>query len=201
MATLPLVPSQIDLVLQQITLQMGLNLSNPNGLPVTQNYYGCRCEWQQQGQPAHQISEDVVYVRAIEVDDRYNRERYLYYNQGVDASGNDLNNQVTNYTRVWEVMWEVWGPNSFDNARQIRSQLFKQAIHDLFANSQLYCVIDPAAPVRLPDYLANQWWERVDFTCRFNEFVTEVDTQATILSNEIIVENFSGVIADITVED
>src|SRR5271170_454586 len=116
MATLPLVPAQMDLVLQNITLQMGLNLSNPaNADP---NYYGCRCEWQQQGQPAHEITEDVVYVRAIEVDDPYNRERYLYYNGAEDAQGNDDNNQVTNYTRVWDVMWEVWGPNSFDNARQ-----------------------------------------------------------------------------------
>jgi hypothetical protein len=176
---------------------MGLQLSNPGNLTPTQNYYGCRCEWQQQGQPAHKITEDVVYVRAIEVDDRYNRERYVNYleNQGQDE------NEVTNYTRVWEVMWEVWGPNSFDNARQIRSQLFKQAIHDLFMQANLYFVPNPAAPVRLPDYFANQWWERVDFTARFNEFVTETDAQSMALSAEIIVEDSNGVIADITVEE
>ena len=203
MATLPLFPKQMDALLQQITLAMnanivapGLILANPDNLTPAQNYYGVRCEWQNTGQPFQESSEDVIYVRAIEVDDPYNRERYENY---LENYGEE-NNQITNYSRIWEVSWCCYGPNSFDNARQLRSALFQQTIHDLFANSQLYMVTDPAAPVRAPEYENGQWWERVDFKCRFNEFVTEVIAQPMVLSAEIIVEDSNGIVAEIPVE-
>jgi hypothetical protein len=211
MATLPLVPSQMDAVIQALTLAMGLNLStdpnpnnpdspnNPNYNPLSPppNYYGCRIGWQQQGQPQQRITEDVVYVREIEIDDQYNRIRDVSYDLSED--GNTYT-KTTNYTRVWRVFWCVYGPNSFDNARKIHSRLFDQDIHDQFAASQLYWVTDAEAPVRAPEPYDRQWWERVDFSARFNEFVTEEYVTQYALSTEIIIDNELGTeIADITV--
>lgn len=106
---------------------------------------------------------------------------------GAPAGG--IVTKITNYTRVWEVYFTVYGPNSFDNARKIRSRLFDQDIHDQFAQSQLYWVTDPPAPRRVPEFKDEQWWERVDFTARFNEFVTETYTAPVVQSAEIIVLN------------
>lgn len=200
MATLPINPSQMDAILIDITIKIpGLTTSQyadpVDSSDATPNpYYGVRSDWQQMGQPFNHIDEDVIYIRAVEVDDAYNRIRDVSY------SG-DGTTQTTNYTRVWEVHWTCQGPNSFNNARLIRSSLFKQDSHDLFANSQLYWITDPAAPQRMPEQEDAQWWERTDFVAKFNEFVTEVDTVPTVLVSEIILENSGGVIADINVEN
>jgi len=211
MATLPLVPKQMDALLQSIVLNMNLQLSfdpnpnnpdspnNPNYDPndPPPNYYGVRCEWQQRGQPFPDIDEDVVFIRAIEVDDQYNRIRDVSYEE---TSSQFI--KITNYTRVWEMFCGVYGPNSFDNARKIRSRLFDQDIHDQFAASQLYFVTDPSAPQRIPEQRNAQWWERVDFAARFNEFVTEQYVTQYAETAEIVVYNeLETEIADIEIPE
>jgi hypothetical protein len=134
----------------------------------------------------------VVYVRETEVDDQYNRVRDVSYAQSsVGAAPNVVTTttKITQYTRVWEVFWTVYGPNSFDNARKIRSALFDRYVHDQFARNQLFLVTDPRAPVRAPEFHDGQWWERVDFSAKFNEFVTETYSVEMTESVEIIVVN------------
>ena len=193
-ATAPLVPIQIETVLQSITIAM---LGLPAPTPVTPpaqdpTYFQVRIGWQQRGQPFQNIDQDVTYILADEVDDQYNRVRDVHYEQTTDAEGDIILTKVTNYTRVWDVLFCTYGPNSFDNTRLLRTRLFDQDIHDMFANSQLYLVADPAAPVRAPEEKDGQWWERVDFRARFNEFVTETRAEGYAASVEIIVENEEG---------
>lgn len=200
----PLTPKQMDLILQALTLNMGLQLSNnPNGAQ-NPNYYGARCEWQQRGQPFPAITEDVVFVRSVEVDDQYNRVRDVTYSQSTAGSPPVITySKTTQYTRVWEVFWCTYGPNSFDNARKLRTRLFDQDIHDQFAATLLYLVTDPAAPRRLPEEENGQWWERVDFSARFNEFVTEVYSQTGGYVSSVettIQDQFDNKFADFTVE-
>jgi hypothetical protein len=175
MATAPLFPKQLDSIVQTVTLSMNLNLSNATP-PLTPNYYGVRCGWQSEGQPANKIDEDIVFVREVEVEDQYNKVRDVSYS---------LDAKTTNYTRIWEFFWSVYGPNSFDNARKIRSALFDQYIRSAFAQANLYCIPDPTAPRRFPEKRDGQWWERVDFSCRFNEWVTETYAPEFIESVEI----------------
>lgn len=199
MATLPLVPAQLDAVLQAVTISM-LGLAPPDApQPGTQDpsYFAVRCGWQQLGQPFQKITDDVTYVRALEVDDGYNRVRDVQYTPTADGA-----TKTTSYTRVWEAYWTVYGPRSTDNARLIRTRLHDQDIHDQLSASQLYFVPDPAAPTRAPEFQDGQWWERVDFRARLNEFVTETLEEGAITSAEIIVENELGVqTADITVQE
>lgn len=203
----------MDAIVQQITIAM-LRLPPPDPtIPAGQQdpaYFAVRAGWQQQGQPFQKITDNVTYCRAEEIDDEYNRIRDVSYattdvnrvpypgnppggyGQG-GYGGTDLSTLITikttNYTRVWRVFWCCYGPNSFDNARQIRTRLFDQDIHDQFASSQLYLVTDPSAPIRAPEPFGKQWWERVDFSARFNEFVTEEYVEQAAISNEIIVFN------------
>jgi hypothetical protein len=83
--------------------------------------------------------------------------------------------QLTTYQRVWQTSWELYGPNSFDHGRMIKSALFTQVVHDTFAalNLNLYWVPDPPCPRRVPYYSDAQWWEMVSFDSRFNEGVVE----------------------------
>jgi hypothetical protein len=133
----------------------------------------------------------VVYIRAVEIDDPYNRVKDISYSQQT-VDGTTTLTEIKNYTRVWEVFWTIYGPNSFNNGRLVRTRLFDQDIHDLFANSQLYFVTDPSSPRRVPEEKDGQWWERVDFSARFNEFVTESREQNYVTSTEIVLYDSLG---------
>jgi hypothetical protein len=202
MATAPLVPAQIEATFQAITLSLGLQLSYapPGSIgadpPPSQNYYGVRIGWEQEGQPFQQITEDIAYLRCYEVDDQYNRVRDLIYSTNLPYT------ETWKFTRVWETYWSIYGPNSFDNARIIRSSMWLQSVHDMFASANLYWVTDAGAPVRAPELMDGQWWPRTDFHARFNELVTETNAQNSVVSAEVLLyDEFGNQFADITVED
>jgi hypothetical protein len=179
--------------MQGIVIVM-LGLPAPtNVVPPAQDpsYFAVRIGWEERGQPFQKITENVTYILAEEVDDQYNRVRDVHYTE-TTVDGVTTYTKVTNYTRVWEVLYASYGLNSFDNARKLRTRLFDQDIYNLLAQSNLYLIADPSAPIRTPEQKDGQWWERVDFRARFNEEVTENYVTESLLSVEIIVENQAG---------
>lgn len=188
----PLTPNQIDLVMQSATIAaLGLALQSPAN-PADPAYAAVRVGWQQQGQPAFKVTEDVAFLRCAEDDDQYDRIKHPSIVNG---------QQLFQYTRVWRVWWMLWGPNSFDRARILRSSLFSQAIHDLLSAASLYLVTNPRAPQRVPEHKDNQWWERTDFSAQFNEMVTETPPVTFATSVEILGYTDQGQFCDITVEE
>lgn len=186
-ATTPLVPKQIDSVMQNVALDaLGID---PAVVTNAVAYSKVRIGWQKQGQPAWKIDEDVVIIRSVEEDDPYNRIRDEEIDVNVDDPTTLLDS--VGYTRVWRVFWTLYGPASFDNARIIKSALLKpgQDIHDLLVEANLYLVTDLEAPKRVPELYDEQWWERVDFECLFNEQVTETQLVNTVTSVQITVES------------
>ncbi len=192
LAALPLTTQQFESVVQALTCSM-LGLGAPTAGSASAK--AVRVDWQQTGQPAQQIGEDVAYLKCLTVDDQYNRVR--------DRSVVNLSNgadELTQYTRVWEVTWEIVGPNSFDHARRIRSALFWGEIRYQFSLSNLYLVPDLREPQRVPEIRDGQWWPRTDFSARFNEFVTEQYITGTAASVEVITEVASGIISDVVIK-
>lgn len=202
----PLTPNQVQSAMQLLTATLLGYIAPgtpPSSVPPSV-YAQVRQEWQQRGQPFNAIGDDVTYLRSYEIDDQYNRQRDVQTVSNpadVDPSNPTTVLQVTTYIRVWQTVWEIQGPNSFDNARKIRSGLFTQDMHDAFAASGLllYLVTDPAAPRRVPYFSDGQWWERVDFEASFNERVTETVVQNIVASVEVIVNDDDGVVADFTI--
>lgn len=186
----PLVLDDMNKLMQLATLAcLGIDPASPGAFATV------RIGWQRGGAPAWKINEDVVVLRCTEEDDDYNRQRDEKYTT-LDAQR--LNDTFT-YTRVWRITWSLYGPNSFDNARKIRSGMFLQSIHDQLAPSNVYLVTDVSAPQRVPEYFQGQWWERIDFNAKFNEGVTETQPVNAIATSEIQVYTKDGKVADITV--
>jgi hypothetical protein len=176
----PLTPKQVNNVMQQVTMTyLGIAPTDP------QRFAKVRVGWQQQGEPAFTIAEDVVIITVVEDDDPYNRIRDFEYVTG-EA---DTAIEITTYTRVWRINWQFWGPNSFDHARMVRSGLYTQKATNITVASNLYCVMDIPAPRRLVENDNGQWWERVDFSCQFNEAVTEAPNLGLVTSVEVIVND------------
>jgi hypothetical protein len=188
----PLTPNQVNLVFQSATIAaLGIALQSP-AIANDPAYAAVRVGWQQQGQPAFGIDEDVVFVRCAEDDDQYDRIKHPSVVNG---------QQLFQYTRVWRVWWDFHGPNSVDRGRILRSALFSQATHDALSAAQLYLVTNPQAPQRLFEEKDGQWWERVNFSAQFNEMVTETPPVAFASSVEIIGYTAQGQFCDITVEE
>ncbi len=187
----PLNNDAVNELLQTTTITvLGLDLDPAK-------YAKVRVGWQKRGAPGWKIDEDVVIVRATEEDDdRVNRQRDEDFSTVDPATL--LSTQ--SYIRVWRCFWTVYGPNALDNGRKIRSALFQQIFHDIYAKGGLYPVMDIAAPTRVPELFQGQWWERVDFACLMNEGVVETSDVSSIASAEVIVEKGEGGV-NIVVED
>jgi hypothetical protein len=183
-----LTQDQIDVLLQQMTLDM-------LGLPVTPSSSDVRLEWPSEGAPFQNRTDNVCYLSCVVVDQEYDKIRELALLEG-DATHLT---ELFNYTRSWTIKWCFYGPKSTDNARAVKSALFIDSFTDQLSLSQLFPVSDYPEPVRAPELIDGQWFERVDYEAIFSEFVTETISIQTVASVEVIVNDETGVIADFTV--
>lgn len=144
-----------------------------------------RIAWPTEGSPAWKRDEDVVFVRISESDDDYNRQRDTVY----EVKDTDNAWQRTAQTRVLQVTWICYGPNSFDKAFAIRSALYTPQYRETLAGNGIYPVPAFEAPRRAPELFAGQWWERTDLTARFNAHIRIDTTIPYLRSADITVKN------------
>ena len=131
---------------------------------VSTSAYAVRISWPTGGAPSWKNTEDICFLRIVEKDDEYNRQREAKF----DAA---RLNQITTYTRVIEVSFVFYGPNSFDHAQTVRDQIFYQKNHDTLALQNIYLIPDIHSPKRAPELFQGNWWERTDMSMDFNELI------------------------------
>ena len=179
--------AQINAIIQPATLGM-------LGMGGDSTSAAVRIEWPTQGAPFQQVGDDVCYIRCVTRDDPYNRIR-----DRANLAAEDPNlEEQWNYTRAWEIHWTLYGPNSTDNARAIRSALYQDYFTDSLSESQLFPISSYEEPIRAPELIDGQWFERVDFGAEMYEFVTETILRQTVVSVETILEGNAGELADFT---
>lgn len=163
---------QINILVQQLTCGMlGINPVDPSLVRVS---------WQKQGQPdVATPAQDSCYISCVpeNVDYRIVRDRTI--------SGTGPVVETWVYTRGWRFSWDTYGPNSTDRSRQIYSALFQDYFNEQFELSNLYPVLEPTEPVRLPIEHNAQWYEHSHFNCMFYEQITETITTSAVTSVEI----------------
>jgi hypothetical protein len=154
-----------------------------------------RVDWQFQGQPDVALpSQDSCYISCVLEDVPYSRVRD-HTLAGVDGAAAE----TWVYTRGWRFAWALYGPNSFDRARQVHSALFQDYFNTAFEAANLYPVLDPAEPVRMPIEHNAQWYDSSQFHCVFYEQITETIQSPAVTSVEIKVYDKDGQVADITI--
>lgn len=180
--------AQINDIIQQLSLgMMGKAVSDSNDF--------VRIAWPTQGAPfIDDATVDICYLKCVPVDDPYDKIR-----DRTNEAADDPNlEEQWSYTRVWKISWILYGPNSTDNARALRSALYQDYFTQALQNSQLFPMSEFPQPVRTPELLDGQWFERVDFSCEMYEFISETILRQTVLSVETIIQNKDGVVADFT---
>lgn len=153
-----------------------------------------RMSWQTQGAPAFTINDDVVFIRCVEEDTDYSTIRDEQVSPNDDGTGT----RTRTYTRMWNVIFRAYGPNSFDSIRLIKSMLLEDSAHDTLASLNLYMIPVTSTPIRAPELFEGQWWELVDYNADFFEQVTETFNIMTVNTVEVIGFNEKGKIFDVT---
>jgi hypothetical protein len=146
-----------------------------------------RIAWMRSGAPAIDINENYVYLRVMEVDNSYNRQReYQLSNEG-----DDLVSKV-GYTRVISLNCVLYGENSFDNAQIVRDGMFSKSVRDTLGEQFIFLIPDIVAPKRIPEPFQGQWWERCDVEFRFNELIIRETAVNAVGSVEVEVNRENG---------
>jgi len=158
--------TELENIFQDITTQI---LGFDPDLPTNQDKV--RIAWAPEGMPTFKITDDLVFLRVVEIDSPINRLRNITYNPPATLTGK----QVTEYTRVIEAHWTFYGPNGFERADLIRHSIFLDTYKYMFNSNNLYLITDVQAPIRTPEEFMSQWWSRTDFIATFNEYVKRED--------------------------
>jgi hypothetical protein len=182
LADIYLTLAELEQLFANLTITM-LNIDFDPTAESTSENSPVRISWPTDGAPAWQITDDVNFVRVIPVDNDYDKIRDVSYSYLSDSSLN----KATSRTRVFQVIWTVYGPNSFTNAETIRDSLFDDIAHDTLAQNNIYMITDVPEITRAPEQFANQWWERCDLSVMFNGLIVKNTTVSSVASIPIVV--------------
>jgi hypothetical protein len=147
-----------------------------------------RTSYQTLSAPAFPITKNVVFIRIFSKDDLMTHQRDVEYS----SLDSENTNRIVTYTRVHEVNWIAYGPNSYDYIEKIRNALYLPLYKDIFNEQNLFMVLDANAPIHIPETYGNQWWERSDLKVAFNEFVRREQIIPYIKTAEIQIKESEG---------
>lgn len=137
-----------------------------------------RVAWPEDGAPAWPIDYDVCFLLIQPEPDPYTQQLEETW---TEQDANDAA-MSTAYTFVFRVGFTFYGPNSFDNADLVRSQLFASFTTTTLSSNNLALITDVPMPMRAPELWGGQWWDRSDLVARFNELVIRTSTTPFIQS-------------------
>lgn len=175
MADQVLTLAQLQTIFQSLVSQI-LNTTDPGAV---------RIAWPQDGAPAWPIDYDVCFLLIQPDTDPYTQQIEQTWGQ------QDAQNAAVSlsYTFVFRVGFTFYGPNSFDNADLVRSQLFTDATTTSLAASNLALITDVPMPMRAPELWGGQWWDRSDLVARFNQLVIRNSTTPFVASAPVTTQS------------
>jgi hypothetical protein len=197
-------PEALASLMQPLVMQLLGIVINPENPDAA--YRQVKVGWQQMGQPFSQIDEDVCTITCRAIDHPFARvrDRILGINDDVSLS------QQMAFTRVWDVHFILYGPNSFRNASLIVTGMSLDWVQQYLANppqsvSTLYLVAEAGQglygqPIYTPEPFERQWWQRTDLHLKFNELVNELTTVPSAASAEITITTDTGLTDTVNVE-
>jgi hypothetical protein len=156
-----------------------------------------RIGWQSEGQPAFNLEQNVIGLMVTIEPDPWNIQRDIIYEYINDLA---ISEDVT-YYRVLNVQFQIFGPNAFDLADQLRSGLLSNSALMAFQALNVAPLTDIPTPIRVPYLFNGRWWDRADVTAIFNNRVTRSTEVEPLSGASIQVINRNGVQAEIILNE
>jgi hypothetical protein len=155
---------------------------------LTTNQGKVRISRQTTSSPAFKVTDDVVFIQIYPYNSSFAKQRDVGYS-GYDSFNA---NRVINYSRVWEVSWICYGPNSSQNIETIRNQIFMPTFTNQAKTKNMYLITDTGMPRYAPEIFNDQWWERWDLSARYNEGVVRIDKVPYLNDINIVIQKGSA---------
>lgn len=118
--------------------------------------------------PTWKREEDVCFIYELPQDGSYNGLSDITYE--LDESKRDFI-EVDEHTDIHTVLFANYGPNAYECARDIRDGFKRERIREYLKKHHFFVVPPITAIRRVPELINGQWWNRVDVTVVFNEYV------------------------------
>ena len=180
-------PKAMEALFQPLVAQiLGFD---PTGDPDTA-FFAVRIGWQQEGQPAWGVAENVCVIMASPEDDPFSRVRDNMYRM-TGSPATSLTNEM-GYTQVWKMRFVFYGPLGADNARRLVSTMSLDWVDAFLQASNIYAVPVWSRPVRAPELFERLWYERTDVELEFNEQVSESILETPAESVVVTVDTNTG---------
>ena len=129
--------------------------------------------------PTWKREEDVCFIYELPQDGSYNGLSDVTYE--LDESKRDFI-EVDEHTDIHTVLFANYGPNAYEYARDIRDGFKRERIREYLKRHHFFVVPPIAAIKRVPELINGQWWNRVDVTVIFNEYVRREEAIKSIES-------------------
>ncbi len=172
LASTSFTPNDFHLLAQSIVAQiLGYDPTQPDTDDADKAYSKVRVGWQQEGQPAWKICQDVCILRAVLENEPFAKTRDELYEDPYEDPAEFSRHM--GYTQVWRLYLVFYGPNSDAHARLVLSAMVLDWVRELFGAWHIYVVPDWEPPSHAPELFQGQWWDRTDVEIRFNELAEE----------------------------
>lgn len=153
-----------------------------------------RISYQPNSQPAWEIDQNVLGLYVEEVDNDYNKQR-----DNLSFGEDEIT--IIKYTRVFQVSWVIYGPDSYTNADNIRFNILQESIRSVLAQSEIYPITNIKAPGRAPYLYNGRWWSRADVQVLFNVTTTRTLDQSYLTGAVVKIDDAGGTARIIEIEE
>jgi hypothetical protein len=140
-------------------------------------------------------SNDFAFYRITLTDDQYNRQMDVT-NDG-DAGDPTTINRTTKYVRPLRIKWMCYGVDAMEYSDTIRIMLYDPAVKALLAAQGITLVPNIPSPQPAWEPKGGQWYQRYDLHADFYQLVTLQSEIPVIASDEVIIYDEKGEVADI----
>ena len=124
-----------------------------------------RFSYQPNSAPFFEQGQDGVYIYVSPMESDVGKFRDITYGE---LPGNVSVEESIVYTRVIQCQWTCYGPNAYDTAVTIRDGILSESVRRTFSRSRVYPNPRIQTPIRTPESVNSQWWERADIKVLFN---------------------------------
>lgn len=149
-----------------------------------------RFGYPEEGQPGFERNDDTVCIVVSPVDNPYDKQRNTFENTDVEFAP-DCNVETT-YTRVFQVAWMVFGPNSYDITDKLKCELLWETALNTMDEMAVAPLTEIEGPAYMPFNFQGRWWERTDLRALFNVGTQRDHTVGFIETVDVLIYTDQG---------
>lgn len=135
------------------------------------------------GQPSFSNTEDRIFFDVFESES--NESKQVYFSDEYDEKKDRLT-RTHERTITYNVVFTLYGPNSYANSVAIRDGFYTEAAREKLKKSGFFIVPYHQITSYYPEQLCGVWYQRYDFEITFNRSWSSASEELNYIENTTI---------------